>query len=123
MYSLAVPFIASLCTFASAQWPASGSPTWTTSVAATSSAASSASATPCSAAVNGLIAGIEINILAQHGELNATLALQAIEAESPVDQTAFAAGQAVLVSNVLFGMTIREYNQMILPAGNAATAG
>ena len=112
---------ASLLALTSAQWPASSTSSWTTSV--TSTTASSPSETPCSAQVDGLIAGIEINILAQHGELNATLALQAIEAETPVNQTAFAAGQAVLISNVLFGMTIREFNQMILPAGNAATAG
>ena len=114
---------ASVLILVSAQWPASSTPSWTTSVAATTAAPSSPSETPCSAAVNGLISGIEINILAQHGELNATLALQAIEAEIPVDETAFAAGQAVLVSDIMFGMTIREYNQIILPAGNAATAG
>lgn len=62
-------------------------------------------------------------VLAQHGELNATLALQAIEAASPINMTAFAAGKAVLISNVLFGMTIREYNQLIAPAGNAALSG
>ena len=49
--------------------------------------------------------------------------IQAIEAESPVDPIAFAAGKAVLVSNVLFGMTIRRYNQLIAPAGNAALPG
>ncbi len=115
--------IASVLVLVSSQWPASSTPSWTTSVAATTPAASPPSETPCSAAVNGLISGIEINILAQHGELNATLALQAIEAESSIDETAFAAGQAVLVSDIMFGMTIREYNQMILPIGNAATAG
>jgi len=77
----------------------------------------------CSAQVDGLIAGIEINILAQQGERNASEALQVIEASTPVDATAFAAGKAVLISNVMFGMTIRRYNQLIAPAGNAALAG
>jgi len=77
----------------------------------------------CSAAVNGLISGIEINILAQQGERNATQALQAIEAQSPIDPIAFAAGKAVLVNDIMFGMTIRRYNQLIAPAGNAALPG
>lgn len=77
----------------------------------------------CSSEVSGLIAGIEINILAQQGERNASEALQVIESQEPVDMTAFAAGKAVLVNNVLFGMTIRRYNQLIAPAGNAALPG
>jgi len=77
----------------------------------------------CSPQVDGLIAGIEINILAQQGERNATEALQAVEARTPVDATAFAAGKAVLVNDIMFGMTIRRYNQLIAPAGNAALAG
>lgn len=77
----------------------------------------------CSAEVDGLISGIEINILAQQGERNASKALQVIESQTPVDMTAFAAGKAVLVNNVLFGMTIRRYNQLIAPAGNAALPG
>ena len=77
----------------------------------------------CSAQVDGLISGIEINILAQQGERNATEALQAIEASSPVDMTEFAAGKAVLVSDIMFGMTIRRYNLLIAPAGNAALSG
>lgn len=78
---------------------------------------------PCSAEVNGLIAGIEVNILAQQGERNATEALQAIEGRHPINATAFAAGKAVLVNDIKFGMTIRRYNQLIAPAGNAALAG
>lgn len=77
----------------------------------------------CSAEVDGLISGIEINILAQQGERNASKALQVIESQNPVNMTAFAAGKAVLVNNVLFGMTIRRYNQLIAPAGNAALPG
>ena len=77
----------------------------------------------CSAEVDGLISGIEINILAQQGERNATEALQAVEAQNPIDSTAFAAGKAVLVSDIMFGMTIRRYNQLIAPAGNAALPG
>lgn len=77
----------------------------------------------CLAEVDGLISGIEINILAQQGERNASENLQAIESRNPVDMTAFAAGKAVLVNNVLFGMTIRRYNQLIAPAGNAALGG
>lgn len=78
---------------------------------------------PCSAAVNGLIAGIEVNILAQQGERNATEALQVIEAQQPINTTAFAAGKAVLVNDIQFGMTIRRYNQLIASAGNAALPG
>jgi len=77
----------------------------------------------CSANVDGLIAGIEINILAQQGERNASEALQTIETSLPVNLTAFAAGKAVLISDIMFGMTIREYNQLIAPAGNAALPG
>lgn len=77
----------------------------------------------CSAEVDGLISGIEINILAQQGERNATENLQAIESQNPVDMVAFAAGKAVLVNDIMFGMTIRRYNQLIAPAGNAALSG
>jgi hypothetical protein len=77
----------------------------------------------CSAEVDGLISGIEINILAQQGERNATEKLQGIESQNPVDMVAFAAGKAVLVNDIMFGMTIRRYNQLIAPAGNAALAG
>lgn len=82
-----------------------------------------ASLPACPAEVDGLISGIEINILAQQGERSATEALQAIETTTPVDAIAFAAGKAVLVSDIMFGMTIRAYNQMIAPAGNLALAG
>lgn len=77
----------------------------------------------CSADVDGLISGIEINILAQQGERNASKNLQVIESHNPVDMTAFAAGKAVLVNDILFGMTIRRYNQLIAPTGNAALSG
>jgi hypothetical protein len=63
------------------------------------------------------------SVLAQQGERNASEALQAIGAASPVNMTAFAAGKAVLISDIMFGMTIREYNQLIAPAGNAALPG
>ena len=62
-------------------------------------------------------------VLAQQGERNASEALQVIESQTPVDMTAFAAGKAVLVSDIMFGMTIREYNQLIAPPGNAALSG
>jgi hypothetical protein len=79
--------------------------------------------TPCSPVVNGLISGIEINILAQWGEKNASIALQQIESKTPVDMTAFNEGKAVLVNDIMFGMQIRVYNQLIAPAGNAALPG
>ena len=62
-------------------------------------------------------------VLAQQGERNASEALLTIESASPVNMTLFAAGQAVLISDIMFGMTIREYNQLIAPAGNAALPG
>jgi len=51
----------------------------------------------CSAAVNALIAGIELKVFAPRGERSAFVALQAIEAQTPMDPTAFAVGKAVLV--------------------------
>jgi hypothetical protein len=78
---------------------------------------------PCSPAVNSVISGIEINILAQWGEKTATIALQEIESKIPVDKTAFAAGKAVLVNDIMFGIQIRAYNQLIAPVGNAALPG
>ncbi|TLD35278.1 hypothetical protein E2P81_ATG11397 [Venturia nashicola] len=44
---------------------------------------------PCSPAINSLLSGIEINILAQWGEKNATIALQAIESRTPINKTEF----------------------------------
>lgn len=78
---------------------------------------------PCSAQVDALVAGIQINILGQRGERNATEVIQAIEAAVPYNATAFAAGKAVLLSDIAFGMQIREYNQRLAPPGNAAIPG
>ncbi|KAF2084643.1 hypothetical protein K490DRAFT_68576 [Saccharata proteae CBS 121410] len=78
---------------------------------------------PCSPRINALVAGIQINILGQLGERNATEAIQAIEAEVPINATAFAAGKAVLVGDIEFGMMIRKYNQELVPEGNGAVLG
>lgn len=77
----------------------------------------------CSPQVDGLVAGIEINILAQHAELNATEDLQTIEAAKSINATAFAAGKAVLLSDIAFGIIIREFNQKLTPPGNAVIPG
>ena len=66
---------------------------------------------------------LTFTVLAQQGERNASEALQVIESSTPVNMTAFAAGKAVLISDIMFGMTIREYNQLIAPPGNAALPG
>lgn len=51
------------------------------------------------------------------------MALQATESKTPVNKTEFAAGKAVLVNDIMFGMQIRAYNQLIAPEGNAALPG
>lgn len=78
---------------------------------------------PCSPRVNALVAGIQINILGQRGERNATESIKAIEAAEPYNATAFAAEKAVLLADIAFGMQIREYNQKLAPPGNAVTPG
>jgi hypothetical protein len=57
------------------------------------------------------------------GEKNATLALQELESKNPVDQTACAEEKAVLIDDIMFGMQIRAYSQLIAPTGNAAISG
>ncbi|GAB7351950.1 hypothetical protein MBLNU459_g2482t2 [Dothideomycetes sp. NU459] len=77
----------------------------------------------CPPDVVALATGIHLNIVGQEGELNATETLQQIEAASPVNQTAFLIGKGELIADVLGGMKIREFNQAVAPANNAALPG
>lgn len=77
----------------------------------------------CPPAVVALATGIHLNIVGQEGELNATEALQTIEAASPVNQTNFLIGKGELLANVMAGMSIRKFNQAVAPPNNAALPG
>ncbi|KAH6666693.1 hypothetical protein B0J14DRAFT_453773, partial [Halenospora varia] len=77
----------------------------------------------CSPQVNALAQGIRQNIAVQNNELAAVTSLGAMLAENPIDQTVFAAGQSSLLGFVKQGIAIRENNQKIAPAGNAALPG
>jgi hypothetical protein len=77
----------------------------------------------CSPAVAALAQGIKDNIAVQNNEVAAVTTLGAMLNENPVDPTLFAAGQASLLGFVKQGIAIRQNNQQIAPAGNAALPG
>jgi hypothetical protein len=83
----------------------------------------SLAATTCSPEVTALASGISANIADQNNEVAAVSSLGQMLTESPVDATLFAAGQASLLSFVQKGISIRENNQKIAPAGNPAIPG
>ncbi|KAK3676800.1 hypothetical protein LTR78_003577 [Recurvomyces mirabilis] len=78
---------------------------------------------PCSAAVVALATGIHLNIQGQYAEYNGTVHVINIETASPVNQTAFYIAKGELLSDIQAGMNIRQFNQEIAPAGNAALPG
>lgn len=94
-----------------------------TALTPVSEALNSSTTNNCSAAVAALAQGIKANIAVQNNELAAVTTLGALLNENPVDSTLFAAGQASLLGFVKQGITIRENNQKIAPAGNAALPG
>ncbi|KAH8773333.1 hypothetical protein BGZ57DRAFT_408169 [Hyaloscypha finlandica] len=86
-------------------------------------AAANTTASSCSQAVLALAAGIQANIADQDNELATVTALGNVLAQDPMDLTLYAATQASLLGFVQKGIQIREQNQKIAPAGNAAIAG
>jgi hypothetical protein len=79
--------------------------------------------TSCTPAVMALASGIQASIVDQNNELNTVIALGFILAQNPIDTTLYSATQASLLGFVIKGIAIRENNQKIAPAGNAAIAG
>jgi hypothetical protein len=86
-------------------------------------AAANTTASSCSQAVLALASGIQANIADQDNELATVTALGNVLAQDPMDLTLYAATQASLLGFVQKGIQIREQNQKIAPAGNAAIAG
>jgi hypothetical protein len=86
-------------------------------------AAANTTASSCSQAVLALASGIQANIADQDNELATVTALGNVLAQNPMDLTLYAATQASLLGFVQKGIQIREQNQKIAPAGNAAIAG
>jgi len=89
----------------------------------TNASPQSLAATACTQQVMALASGISANIADQNNEVAAASSLGQMLAESPVNNTLFAAGQVSLLSFVQKGISIRENNQKIAPAGNPAIPG
>jgi hypothetical protein len=70
-----------------------------------------------------LASGIQANIADQNNELNTVTALGFILAQNPLNTTLYSATQESLLGFVTKGIAIRENNQKIAPAGNAAIPG
>jgi hypothetical protein len=94
-----------------------------TSPDASSSSPQSQAGTPCTPAVMALASGIQANIADQNNELNTVTALGFILAQNPLNTTLYSATQASLLGFITKGIAIRENNQKISPAGNAAIPG
>ncbi|KAJ8607669.1 hypothetical protein MRB53_040132 [Persea americana] len=77
----------------------------------------------CSQAVVALATGIHLNIQGQYAEYNGTVKILNIESATPVDNTAFLIAKGELLSDIQAGMNIRQFNQLIAPAGNAVLPG
>lgn len=67
--------------------------------------------------------GIAMNIVDQRNEQLALAQVKSVLSTTPVDMAAFAAAKTNLLTFVNNGITIRQMNQAIMPAGNAATDG
>lgn len=76
----------------------------------------------CGAAII-LSIGIAMNIVDQRNEQMALAQVKSVLSQNPVDMAAFAAAKTNLLTFVNNGITIRQMNQAISPAGNAATEG
>jgi len=70
-----------------------------------------------------LAAGIQSNIDDQNNELTTVNALGMVLAQNPIDMTLYGATQTSLMGFVTKGIVIRENNQKLAPAGNAALDG
>ncbi|PQE04634.1 ATP binding protein [Rutstroemia sp. NJR-2017a BBW] len=81
------------------------------------------SSSPCPLAVAALASGISANIADQRNEQAAVTSIGNILAASPVDPATFNSAKASLLDFVNKGIAIREENQKIAPAGNAAIPG
>ncbi|PQE23368.1 ATP binding protein [Rutstroemia sp. NJR-2017a WRK4] len=77
----------------------------------------------CPAAVAALASGISANIADQRNEQAAVTSIGNILAAPPVDPANFDTAKASLLDFVNKGIAIREENQKIAPAGNAAIPG
>lgn len=111
----AIPAAAPAASSKSSSKPASASPT--------STAGAGATGTECSPEVMALASGISANIDDQRNEQAAVTAVGDTLNENPMDPVAFAAAKASLLDFVNKGITIRENNQKIAPAGNPAIPG
>ncbi|PVH80504.1 hypothetical protein DL98DRAFT_375652, partial [Cadophora sp. DSE1049] len=84
---------------------------------------STAAGGACSSQVMALAAGIQSNIDDQNNELTTVNALGMVLAQNPMDVTLYGATQTSLMGFVTKGIVIRENNQKLAPAGNAALDG
>lgn len=91
----------------------------------TSSAAakSTGTSTACSPEVQALASGINSNIADQRNEQKAVTAVGKALQQSPFNASMFDAAQSSLMTFVQKGIQIRQNNQKIAPAGNAAIPG
>lgn len=103
--------------------PASAANSLSTREEPSPAAAAANSTGTCSSAVMALASGIQSNIADQNNELATVTALGDVLAQNPMDMTLYAATQASLMGFVTKGIAIRENNQKIAPAGNAAIPG
>jgi hypothetical protein len=94
-----------------------------TTPGASSSSSQPQAGTSCTPAVMALASGIQANIADQNNELNTVTALGFILAQNPIDAMIYSDTQASLLGFVTKGIVIRENNQKIAPAGNAAIVG
>ncbi|KAK0108078.1 hypothetical protein ONS95_002899 [Cadophora gregata] len=92
---------------------------------ASSSGSSNATAAggACSPQILALAAGIQSNIDDQNNELTTVNALGMVLGQNPLDMTLYGATQSSLMGFVTKGILIRENNQKLAPAGNAALDG
>ncbi|KAF7861357.1 hypothetical protein EAF04_007922 [Stromatinia cepivora] len=93
------------------------------SITMTRVAISTGTATPCSPEVQALASGINSNIADQRKEQAAVKAVGKILQETPLNSSMFDAAKSSLLKFVKKGIAIRENNQKITPAGNAAIPG
>ncbi|KAH8758515.1 hypothetical protein F5882DRAFT_261922, partial [Hyaloscypha sp. PMI_1271] len=77
----------------------------------------------CSTAVKNLVSGINNNIAVQKNEQSQTTVIQKLLSSNTSDSGGFQSAKSKLVTIVNQGITIRQNNQKIAPAGNAAIAG
>jgi len=77
----------------------------------------------CSTAVKNLVSGINNNIAVQKNEQSQTAVIQKLLSSNTNDSGGFQSAKSKLVTIVNQGITIRQNNQKIAPAGNAAIAG